>query len=159
MKLVDTNLLIYAYDTTSPFHAKARKWLEGLVDRQEPFALAWTSVLAFVRITTHRKILKQPRDPDEAFATLDEILALPSCHIAQPGERFWLLFQTLCRDIRERGSGVMDVELAALAIELDAELLTADRGFSRFPGLRYSNPLEPAQWVHEPKATYRYWES
>jgi hypothetical protein len=45
---------------------------------------------------------------------------------------------------------------AAFAIEQNAELLTADGGFSRFTGLRFSNPLEPAQWVHENKSTYRY---
>jgi predicted nucleic acid-binding protein len=31
MILVDANLLIYAYDPRSPFHEKARQWLEGLI--------------------------------------------------------------------------------------------------------------------------------
>lgn len=156
MKLLDANLLIYAHDSTSPFHSKARAWLEGLVARQEPFLLAWTTILAFVRITTHRKLLKQPLEPEEAFEIINELLALPACEIHRPGERFWPLFQTHCGAIRERGSGVMDVELAVFAIEQDAELLTADSGFSRFTGLRFRNPLEPAQWVHEKKSNYRY---
>lgn len=156
MKLIDANLLIYAHDASSPFHAKARPWLEELVASREPFLVAWTTVLAFLRITTHRKLLKEPFEPDEAFEILEELLAVPACRVAQPGDRFWSLFQTHCQMIRERGSGVMDVELVALAIEYDAELQTVDRGFGRFPGLRYSNPLEPADWVHESPSRYRY---
>lgn len=156
MKLIDANLLIYAHDASSPFHSKAREWLEELVGSGEAFLLAWTTVLAFVRITTHRKILKEPFETNEAFAAMDELLALPACQMAQPGERFWPLFQTHCGNIRERGAGVMDVELAVLAIESYAELMTADTGFERFIGLRYRNPLEPAQWVSEPWVPYRY---
>lgn len=156
MKLIDANLLIYAHDASSPFHQKARLWLEQLVASGEPFLVAWTTVLAFLRITTHRKLLKDPLEPDEAFEILEDLLRLPACGVAQPGDRFWPLFQTHCQKIRERGSGVMDVELVALAIENDAELLTVDRGFGRFPGLRYRNPLEPAEWVHENPSRYRY---
>ncbi len=156
MKLLDANLLIYAHDASSPFHPKARVWLEDLVASGGSFLVAWTTVLAFLRITTHRKLLKEPFEPAEAFAVLEELLSLPACRIAQPGDRFWPLFATHCQSIRERGAGVMDVELVALAIENDAELLSVDKGFERFVGLRYRNPLEPAQWVHEPVSPYRY---
>lgn len=156
MKLLDANLLIYAHDSSSPFHAKAKPWFEGLLIGDEPFAIAWTTVLAFLRITTHRKILKQPLAPDEAFGAIEELLAHPDCFIARPGERYWQLFQTHCLGIRERGSGIMDVELVALAIEMDAELLSADTGFERFVGLRFRNPLVEPGWIHEPKSSYRY---
>jgi predicted nucleic acid-binding protein len=35
-----------------------------------------------------------------------------------------------------------DAELAALTIEFGGVLYTVDRGFARFPGLRWVNPLE-----------------
>jgi hypothetical protein len=34
-----------------------------------------------------------------------------------------------------------DIHLAALAIEHGLTLCSADRGFARFPGLRWENPL------------------
>jgi hypothetical protein len=37
---------------------------------------------------------------------------------------------------------VMDAHLAALAIEHGATLCSTDRDFTRFPRLRFSNPLE-----------------
>jgi uncharacterized protein len=36
----------------------------------------------------------------------------------------------------------MDAHLAALAIENNAVLFTADSDFSRFPGLQFLNPLD-----------------
>ena len=36
---------------------------------------------------------------------------------------------------------VADAFLAAIAIELDALLVTTDRDFARFPGLRWRHPL------------------
>ncbi|MBM3813601.1 MAG: type II toxin-antitoxin system VapC family toxin [Acidimicrobiia bacterium] len=35
-----------------------------------------------------------------------------------------------------------DAWLAALALETGSELVTTDRDFTRFPGLRMSHPLE-----------------
>ncbi len=35
----------------------------------------------------------------------------------------------------------MDVHLAALAIEHDLTLCSADNGFARYPGLKWLNPL------------------
>ena len=40
------------------------------------------------------------------------------------------------------GSLTTDVHLAALAIELDAVLYSNDIDFSRFPGLKWENPLK-----------------
>ncbi len=43
-----------------------------------------------------------------------------------------------------RGNLVPDAYLAALAIESGSEWITTDRGFARYPGLRFQHPLEPA---------------
>ena len=40
-----------------------------------------------------------------------------------------------------RSEGVPDIELAALALEHGLVLASHDRGFARFPGLRYIDPL------------------
>jgi uncharacterized protein len=37
---------------------------------------------------------------------------------------------------------VPDAYLAAIAIDRDAELITADRGFARFPDLRWRHPFD-----------------
>ena len=60
MILIDANLLIYAYESSSLQHPKAKRWLEEKLSQPEPVWLAWSSILAFVRITTHSRIFAQP---------------------------------------------------------------------------------------------------
>jgi predicted nucleic acid-binding protein len=40
-----------------------------------------------------------------------------------------------------RGPDATDAQLAAMTIEYGGVLHTTDRGFARFPGLRWVNPL------------------
>ncbi|MDR7300981.1 putative nucleic acid-binding protein [Haloactinomyces albus] len=41
-----------------------------------------------------------------------------------------------------KGNLVPDAYLAAIAIEHGCEWITADRGFARYPGLRWHHPLD-----------------
>lgn len=40
-----------------------------------------------------------------------------------------------------RGPLLMDAHIAALTVEHGAKLATTDRGFARFPGLRFRDPI------------------
>jgi predicted nucleic acid-binding protein len=46
----------------------------------------------------------------------------------------------LCRDGDARGNLVPDAWFAAMAIEAGCEWVTLDRGYARFPGLKWSLP-------------------
>ena len=50
-------------------------------------------------------------------------------------------FLRLCVEVNAKGDLVADAYLAAIAIELDAPLVTTNRDFARFPGLRWRHPL------------------
>ena len=141
MTLIDANLLLYAYDSLSPQHDPARKWLEQTFCRPEPVRLAWVSILAFLRISTHPRLRQQPFTPGEATAIVDEWLEQPNVDVLAPGERHWGILRKLLPEAQARGPLVMDAHLAALAIEHGAMLATTDLDFSRFAGLRWLNPL------------------
>lgn len=151
MILVDANLLIYAYDASSTFHAPAREWLEEVLSAPEPVGLPWASILAFVRITTDRRILKAPFSAEEASSIVDEWLALPSVRVPEPTARHWQILQRLIREDQATGPLVTDAHLAALAIEHGAQLFSTDRDFSRFRGLRWTNPLAQPDVIHDPR--------
>ena len=68
MNLVDVNVLIYAVNSDSPHHEKARRWLENALSGSESLGFAWTVLLAFLRVTTRRGILEQPLDVPAAIA-------------------------------------------------------------------------------------------
>ena len=144
MILVDANLLIYAYDSSSPSHGLARGWLEEALSGFDPVCLSWQTILAFLRIITHSRVFERPLLAHEAVATVDSWLEQPAVRLLEPGERHWQILKRLLPEAQARGPLVMDAHLAALAIEHGATLCSSDRDFSRFRGLRVVNPLDEA---------------
>ena len=145
MKLIDANLLLYAYHPASEHHDRARSWLEDVLSGDEPVGLAWQTVLAFLRLVTNPRVFRTPVSIAEATARVADWLARPAVVLLDPSERHWSLLQPLLSAAQAQGPLVMDAHLAALAIEHGATLCTHDRDFARFPGLRVSYPLaEPA---------------
>jgi uncharacterized protein len=138
----DVNVLIYAHNADDPRHGEYASWLRAAVNGDRPFGLSSLVASAFVRIVTHPKVLAKPLDSEQALAVIEPLRSAPAVVAMEPGPRHWSLFATLCRKVIARGNTVPDAYLAALAIEHDAEWYSADRGFSRFPGLRHRHPLD-----------------
>ena len=142
MKLLDVNLLLYAVDESSPFHKPARSWLEKSFAGSETIILDWSVLLAFIRLSTRARIFEQPLSPAQALDLVDSWLAQPNVTVAHPTDRHSSLVRELLLPLGTAGNLTSDVHLAALAIEHGAELCSLDRDFSRFPGLRWTNPLD-----------------
>ena len=141
MIVLDANILLYAYDSASAFHGKARAWLENVLSGSEPVGLPWQSALAFVRIATNPRLSGERLSPEEASQIVDSWLAQPNVRLLAPGDHHWPLVRRMIVDGQARGPLVTDAELAALTIEYGGVLHTTDRDFARFPGLRWTNPL------------------
>ncbi|HMD95812.1 MAG TPA: hypothetical protein VKM93_00570 [Terriglobia bacterium] len=67
---VDANILLYAYDPSSPHHQAAHDWLENAFAEPEPVGLAWMVILAFLRIGTSSRVLEHPFSITEAAAVV-----------------------------------------------------------------------------------------
>jgi toxin-antitoxin system PIN domain toxin len=137
MLLMDTNILIYANRHDAERHAEYREWMLGLINGPEPYAVSDFAVAGMVRVITDRRIYK------ETAATIEEALAFaaaireqPHALVVNPGVRFWSIFTDLCRTVGASGKLVPDVVLAALAVEHGCEVVTADKDFRRFTGVR-----------------------
>jgi toxin-antitoxin system PIN domain toxin len=141
VSLSDVNLLLYAYDASSAHHERARRWLEAQLSGVETFAFAWVVLLAFVRLVTNPRVFESPLAVDEALDAVDAWLAAPCATIVHPGPRHPVVLRQLLGPLGTGGNLTNDAHLAALALEHDADLCSADADFSRFPGLRWSNPL------------------
>ena len=142
MILPDVNVLIYAYDRRSPEHTRFRAWLNQAIHSEASYGLSDLVLSGFVRVVTHPRIFVHPSPLDRAFAFVSSIRDRPNCVPTAPGARHWDIFIRLCRNAGAKGNLVPDAYLAALAIESGSELVTADRGFARFPGLRWRHPLD-----------------
>lgn len=142
MTLLDANLLLYAYNSSSPQHDAARRWLEDILTGRGEVRVAWVTLLAFLRISTNPRAYPAPVLPAEACEIVTEWLARPNFGTVEPGETHWEILSRLMTTTQCRGPLVMDAHLAALAIEHGATLATTDRDFARFPELQWMNPLE-----------------
>ena len=139
--LVDANVLLYAYDASSSRHTAAKRWWEERLSRPEPVWLAWSTILAFVRIGTHVRVFKQPLAIDEACAAVDAWLERPMVDVLEPGPRHWEILKLLLAHSQASGNLVTDAHLAAPAVEHGLTLMSTDRDFARFEGLAWRDPL------------------
>jgi len=85
---------------------------------------------------------EQPLPSAMATLTVEEWLDQPHIDVLNPGPAHMRIWGDLIRATNASGNLVNDAHIAAIAIEHDAEVHTNDRDFARFPGLRWSNPLQ-----------------
>lgn len=141
MILPDVNVLLYAYDRSSPHHDTARDWWEAALSGREPIGLAWSTVLGFIRISTHPRVFSNPMAIDESASHVDAWFGQPVAEVITPGPRHWAILSRLLLSTRSGANLTTDAHLAAMAIEYGACVFSSDTDFHRFPGLRLQNPL------------------
>ncbi len=140
MKLLDANILLYAYDSGSPHHSVCRSWLDAALNSEETIALPWQTLLAFVRIATNPRAVRQPLSGPDACGIVNSWLERLNVAVVGAGARFWELFQAQVSDAQVSGPLVTDAALAALAFEHGAILCSTDTDFRRFRGLKLLDP-------------------
>lgn len=141
MRLLDLNLLLYAVDEAAPQHQAAREWVEEALSGPGTVALAWSVLLGFVRIATRAVVFQRPLTSGQALDVVDGWLAQPCATVVHPTERHAAVLRQLLGPLGTAGNLTSDAHLAALAIEHGAQLCSTDADFSRFPGVRWTNPL------------------
>jgi hypothetical protein len=139
--VVDVNLLVYAYNQQVVQHERARAWLQVALSQDEPVAFPWAVIHGLLRLVTDARVTGSPLSLDSAMTIVDEWWSEPIVRLLEPGPRYWGIFREIGGRAGVRGAFVSDAHLAALTIEHDATLYTADRDFRRFAGLRVINPL------------------
>ena len=135
MILPDVNVLAHAVNVGVAQHATARAALQHAFENDQ-VALAWAAMLGFLRLTTRPGILARPLPVEAALDMLRRWSAHPSALVIQPTTRHASVLSRLLLGLGQGGNIVSDAHLAALAIEHGATLLTFDRDFDRFTGLK-----------------------
>ncbi len=89
MIVLDANVLLHAYDSSSPAHERCRHWLTEAFNGGEQIGLPWQTLLAFVRIATNSRAFRVPLSGERACAIVSQWLTLPQVVVAVPGESRW----------------------------------------------------------------------
>ena len=141
MIVPDVNLLLYAYDANSRFHAAAAAWWRSCLAGNEPVGLPLVVVLGFVRVGTSARVFEQPMTPGEAAGHVRGWLAQPGVEVLEPRADHLERVLSLLESLGTGGNLVTDAQIAALVLDSDAVLHTTDTDFLRFTALRWLNPL------------------
>jgi toxin-antitoxin system PIN domain toxin len=138
---VDTNILVYCHRADSQWHERAVEVITGLAEGSSDWAVPWPCIWEFLAITTHPRIYNPPTPLADAVAEVERWTESPTLQLIGEGGTFESIRIPLLKSA-VRGPAVHDARIAAICQAHGIQKLwTADRDFSRFPGLRTENPL------------------
>jgi toxin-antitoxin system PIN domain toxin len=137
----DLNLIVYAYDSASPHHQRARLWWQSCLSGTTPVGIPWIVALGFVRLWTNSRIFAQPMTVDVAATHVESWFSRRIVQVVNPGPRHAELIFGFLRSHGKGGNLTTDAHLAALAVEFRAVVHTVDTDFLRFSGVSWVNPI------------------
>jgi hypothetical protein len=139
---VDTNLLVYAHRRESQWHEEAKWLIGGLAQGHSPWAIPWPCIHEFLSVATHPRVFRPPTPLEVALDQVEAWMQSPTLVLLAEGATYWPHLRDLLTAARVAGPRVHDARVAAICLFHGVtELWSADRDFSRFPGLRTRNPL------------------
>jgi uncharacterized protein len=138
--VLDVNVLIYAYIAQTPAQQHCKAWLETSL--QAPNMTLWlptATKLGFVRLLGSGLVTQQAV-PFELLHDYLDLMAKHGAKEATPGANHATFWRIATGSIQTKGNDVTDSHMAASALELNATLVTCDKGFGRFTGLKVFDP-------------------
>lgn len=143
MLLVDTNILVYAANTESPFHSACRDWLERQRRRSDAWYTSWPILYEFLRVTTHPRVLPRPWTATAAWTFVTALLASPGLGLLSPTERHAEVAGDVIAEYPYLAGNLFhDTHTAILLREHGVRLIcTRDADFSRFDFLEVVDPV------------------
>ena len=126
MILVDANILLYAEDSLSPQHTRARSWWDGYLSGTTPVCLCWLVINAFIRIGTNPRVFEHPLSLDQAISRVQSWIGQPCTRLIHPTERHWVVFQEmLTAALKIDVNQALDQRLANIVLQRRARWLLA----------------------------------
>lgn len=141
MIIPDANLLLYAYDESSPFHAPAADWWRRCVAGPEPVGLLSAVLFAYIRVGTSNRVFESPLSIDEASEHVQSWLAAPTTELLAVVRADVDQALSWLQAAGAGGNLTTDAQIAAVAKRCRAQVHTADTDFARFKGVRWTNPI------------------
>ena len=142
MIIPDVNILVYAYDSTSPWHERAREWWQQTLVGSESVGIPAVVIMAFIRLTTHTSLSGNPMAIPRASAIVSSWVAVDGVRVLAPTWETLSLMMELLEDAGVGGSLSTDALIAAHALEQRASVWSNDADFKRFSGVKVHNPLK-----------------
>lgn len=139
---LDSHVLVYATDETSPFHTSALQLLRDLSDGPGKLYMFWPVVFGYVRLATDPAVFKHPVSQEHAVENVEGLLARPSVEAVGFDDGFWHAFPDAAGDVYLRGDFVAHGFLVAQMREHRVPTIwSRDRKFRAFQGITVRDPF------------------
>ena len=142
MFVVDTNVLVYAAEEDSPYHARCRAKIMEWRTQTTPWYATWGILYEFLSVITHPRVFRKPWTGPQAWAFVEALLASPSFGLLTPGEKHARVAAEFFKGAEFlRGNLFLDAQTAILMREHGIKTIyTRDTDFHRFP---FVEPVYP----------------
>lgn len=145
MKLIDTNILVYASIPFFDEHEVAKTLLEQVASQKTRHCITWINMFEYLRVVTHPKLIRpKPLGIEQALANTRSLLDQPAVTRIDPGPDHLLYFAEVIKQVAPvRGNFVHDCRIAAVMKEHGVrEIITRDNDFRKIPGFSVTNPFD-----------------
>lgn len=142
MYSIDANILIFSVMKDGPFYERSRNFLISRMNENEPVFFCWETIYAFIRITTNRRIMKNPLSFREANQRANLLIERQNVSLLHSTKESYHIFQEYEKNMKLEGNLISD---AIIASQLESngikKIYTNDKDFWKFPQLRPVDPL------------------
>lgn len=140
---LDANILLYASDESSEWHAAAKTFVEARANDPDILCLTWPVLMAYQRIATHPAIFAKPLSPRTAWNNVMQLISLPRARVVTETETFGDDYRETAEQTTATGNLVPDAHVATILREHGVRrIYTADTDFRKFEFLEVINPLQ-----------------
>jgi toxin-antitoxin system PIN domain toxin len=139
---VDTNILVYAADADSQWHAGSRNWIERRRSQPDAWYVTWPILYEFMRVTTHPRVFRRPWSVTEAWGFVSTLLGSPGLAVMVATERHAAVAAQVIAELPWlSGNVIHDAHTAILMREHGIDkICTRDADFHRFSFLEVVDP-------------------
>ncbi len=135
--LIDSNVIIYAINSSSSKHKAAQDFLQAQVGNM---ILAHQNIFESMRVLTHKKF-PNPMTPDNAIKAIGNISE--RCHVISADQGAYHIALAFIKKHTLIGDKVFDAYLAATALSVGVKSIATDnvKDFRIFEGIKIVNPF------------------
>lgn len=135
MTLFDANVLVHAFRSDAPDHARHKAWVESVINGPAEYGVSSEVLALVVRICTHPRVFRLPSALSDVLQFCRVVQHQPNARRISPGEEHWSIFEGVCDAFEVTGNLVHKAWFVALAIESGCEWITTDADYGRFKKL------------------------
>jgi len=136
MQVVDVNVLVALFVEDHPHHGAASQWWDEVASTGEPFTVPEMVWVDFIRLMTGGRTPIAPVDFATAWEFASAVMAQPMHARFVTDPRTLEEFTGLSQQARAHGNLVTDAYIAACAAAYGATVVTFDRDFRKFDGVK-----------------------